>query len=64
DHLAKILAEKASGSLYTTINAVLYGVIPDEKFEEIVETVILTAAQANRQPKKSNVYPVQSSRRR
>ena len=58
DHIAKILAEKASGSLYTTINAVLYGVIPDEKFEEIVETVILTAAQANKKPKKSNVYPV------
>ena len=38
DHIAKILAEKASGSLYTTINSVLYGVIPDEKFEEIVES--------------------------
>ncbi len=58
DHIAKILAEKASGSLYATINAVLYGVIPDEKFQEIVETVILTAAQVNKQPKKSNVYPV------
>ena len=45
DYMAKILVEKASGSLYTTINAALYGVIPDEKFNEIVATVILTAAQ-------------------
>lgn len=39
NNLSKILAEKFSGSLYTTIDKLLYGVIPDEKFEEIVEAV-------------------------
>ena len=39
NNLSKILAEKFSGRLYTTIDKLLYGVIPDEKFEEIVETV-------------------------
>ena len=39
NNLSKILAEKFSGSLYTTIDKLLYGVIADEKFEEIVEAV-------------------------
>jgi hypothetical protein len=39
NNLSKILAEKFSGSLYTTIDNLLYGVIPNDKFVEIVEVV-------------------------
>jgi len=44
NNLSKILAEKFSGRLYSTINEVLGGIVPDEKLEEIAEVVTLTAA--------------------
>ena len=39
NNLSKILAEKFSGRLYTGIDKLLNGAIPEEKIEEIVEVV-------------------------
>ena len=58
NNLSKILAEKFSGSLYTTINKLLYGVIPDEKFEEIVEAVKKVSNKVLGATKKHKTYNV------
>lgn len=58
NNLSKILAEKASGTLYETINTLLYGVIPDEKFEEIIEAVKQVAYKVIPSRKKSKQYKI------
>lgn len=55
-NLAKILAEKASKELPSTIKLLLNKGIKEEKLEEIIEKIGLTASQANRKPKKSKIY--------
>lgn len=55
-NLAKILAEKASKELATTIKSLLNKEIKEEKLEEIIEKVGLTAAEVNKKPKKSKIY--------
>ena len=57
NNLAKILAEKASGTLYSTIHSLLNNIIPDNKFEEIVE-VIKNVADTVVTKKKNKKYPI------
>ena len=58
NNLSKILAEKFSGTLYKTINKLLYGVIPDDKFEEIVEAVKKVADKGLGTVKKQKTYKI------
>jgi hypothetical protein len=58
NNLSKILAEKFSGTLYTTINKLLYGIIPDDKFEEIVEAVKKVAGKGLGTVKKQKTYKI------
>jgi hypothetical protein len=58
NNLSKILAEKFSGTLYKTINKLLYGVIPDEKFEEIVEAVKKVTNKSVVSVKKQKTYKI------
>jgi len=58
NNLSKILAEKFSGRLYTTVNKLLYGAIPDEKFEEIVEAVKKVAEKGFTTTKKQKTYKI------
>ena len=55
-NLAKILAQKASKELSSTIKLLLNKGIKEEKLEEIIEKVGLTASEVNRKPKKSKIY--------
>ena len=58
NNLSKILAEKFSGRLYETIDKLLSGVIPDEKFEEIVEAVRKVADKTISTAKKQKTYKI------
>lgn len=58
NNLSKILAEKFSGSLYTTIDRLLYGVIPDQKFEEIVDVIKKVASKVPDKLKKQKTYKI------
>lgn len=55
-NLAKILAEKANKELSPTMKLLLNKGIKEEKLEEIIEKIGLTASQANRKIKKSKIY--------
>lgn len=55
-NLAKILAQRASKELTNTIKLLLSKGIREDKLEEIIEKVELTASQANRKPKKNKIY--------
>lgn len=61
-NLAKILASKASKELDKLIDTLLNGTLAEEKIEEIKEVLRLTAAQVNRKPKKSRIYPTRKGR--
>lgn len=63
NNLAKILAEKFSGNLYETIDRLLYGVIPDEKFEEIVEVVKKVADKESGYARKQKIYKMHKASR-
>ena len=63
NNLSKILAEKFSGTLYTTINKLQYGAIPDEKFEEIVEAVKNVADKRLEFKNKQKTYKVHEASR-
>jgi len=56
NNLVKILTAKASKELSKVIDSLLTKGIEEEKFNEIIETVVLTASQVNKKPKKSNIY--------
>lgn len=62
NNLSKILAEKFSGSLYTTINKLLYGIIPDEKFEEIAEAVKKVSNKVFGTTKKQKTYKIKEAK--
>ena len=63
NNLAKILAEKFSGNLYETIDRLLYGVIPDEKFEEIIEAVKNVADKGLGHTRKLKMYKIHKASR-
>lgn len=60
NNIAKLLAARASGSLYEHLNGIFDDTVSDEMLDEMVEIVQLSAAQANRKPKKSSIYPIRS----
>ncbi|AUG56348.1 ISLre2 family transposase [Acetivibrio saccincola] len=63
NNLSKILAEKFSGSLYTTIDKLLYGVIPEQKFEEIVDAIKRVASKVPSKLKKQKTYKIHEATR-
>lgn len=60
NNLAKLLAIRASGKLYEKIDELFKDAIPMEMLEEIKENIQLSAAEANRKPKKTNIYPIRT----
>ena len=61
NNLAKLLAARASGNLYKLLDKLCNSLVSDNMLEKIVEITQLTAAQANRKPKRSNIYPIHSA---
>ncbi|HBR28794.1 MAG TPA: ISLre2 family transposase [Firmicutes bacterium] len=60
-HLAKLLAARASGTLYANLDGLLGGAVSEEKLEEVIEVVLLSAAEVNKKPKESKFYKIQES---
>ena len=60
-HLAKLLAAKASGTLYTNLDRLLKGTVSEEKLKEVIEVVLLSAAEVNKKPRESKFYKIQES---
>jgi hypothetical protein len=61
NNLAKLLAARASGTLYEELDGVFDGAVSEKMLDEMIEVVQLSAAQANRKPKKSNIYPIHNA---
>lgn len=59
NNLAKILALKTSGKLYSVIETYLNGNISEEKLAEIKEEIELSAADVNKKQKKAKTYHIQ-----
>lgn len=62
NNLAKILAEKASGRIYGVLGEICGGVISENKLEELKEAIVLTAADVNKRPRTSKIYPIKQSK--
>lgn len=60
-HLAKLLAARTSGTLYANLDGLLGGAVSEEKLEEVIEVVLLSAAEVNKKPKESKFYKIQES---
>lgn len=58
NNLARLLACRASGTLYQELDGVFDNTLSDQMLEEIVDVIQLSAAQANKGPKRSNIYPI------
>lgn len=58
NNLAKVLSEKVNKKIYSLIEEFGNQIISEDKLESIEEAVILTAANVNKKPKKSNIYPI------
>ena len=57
--LGKLLALRASGDLYETLDSLFDNTLTNNKTEEIVEQVVqLSAAEVNKKPKDSGIYPI------
>ena len=57
--LGKLLALRASGKLYDELDTLFNSRLSYDKLEEIVEEVVqLSAAEANRKPKRTGIYPI------
>jgi hypothetical protein len=57
--LGKLLALRASGKLYDKLAKLFSNRLSDDKLEEIVEEVIqLSAAEANKRPRRTGIYPI------
>ena len=57
NNLAKILAAKASGKLYETIDGLMSSVVPERLAEEFIEVIENTTHKVKKAVK-TNVYPV------
>lgn len=60
-HLAKLLAARASGSLYEQLNKLFDGVMSKDKLDEMVEILQLSAAEVNKKMKTSKIYRAHNS---
>lgn len=58
ENMSKILAEKFSSRLYSTLDELCSNVIAEDKFEKIIEVVTLSAAKMNKNLPKSKVCPL------
>lgn len=58
NNLAKLLAARTSGTLYEELDSLFDETVSEEMLEDMVEIVQLSAAEANRRPKKSSIYPM------
>ena len=61
DNLSKILSEKFSNRLFDTVDKIYKNIIPNDVIDTIVTKLPLTVFQANKEPKKSNVYKCSSA---
>ncbi len=55
------MAARSSGALYEQLDGVFDGTVSEERLDAMIDIVQLSAAQANRKPKKSNIYPMHSA---
>ena len=61
NNLAKLLAIRASGKFYEVLDGLFKNTVPEKLLEKIVEVVQLSAADVNKRPKKTNIYPMQTA---
>lgn len=61
NNLAKLLCARASGTLYKKLDGIFNDTVSEEMVEEIIEVIQLSAAQVNKEPKKSKFYPIRSA---
>ncbi len=62
NNLGKLLALRASGKLYDALDTLFNTALADDKLEEMVEEIVqLSAAEANKKPKKTGIYPIKTS---
>lgn len=60
-YLAKLLAARASGTLYARLDELLDGTVSEKIYEEIIEVIQLSAAKVNRKPEESKFYNIRRS---
>jgi hypothetical protein len=58
ENMAKIEAERFSNSLFSTLDEICSNIVTNEKFENIVEVITLSAAQANKGHCVAKEYPM------
>ncbi|HZJ57583.1 MAG TPA: ISLre2 family transposase, partial [Clostridia bacterium] len=58
NNLARLLAARTSGTLYEQLDRAFDGTVSERMLDEIIDIIQLSTAQANRKPKKSNIYPM------
>lgn len=56
NHLVKLLAARASGSLYQELSSIFDRTIPETMLDEFIEKVPLSAAEVNKKTKKTGIY--------
>ena len=57
--IGKLLALRASGKLYDALDTLFNSTLTHDKLDEIVEELIqLSAAEVNKKPKRTDVYPI------
>ena len=61
NYLAKLLAARASGTLYKRLDELFNDTIPEDKLEEITEIIQLSSAEVNRKVGVSKVYKIRRS---
>lgn len=63
ENLSRLLAARASGTLYRELEEIFYGTVSNEMLEDMIDIIQLSAAQANKRSKESNIYPMHYSSR-
>ncbi len=61
NNLAKLLAIRAGGRLYEVLDGLFEDTVSEEALEEIVEFIELSAADVNKKPKNTGIYPIRSA---
>lgn len=61
NNLARLLTARADGSLYEQLDRIFDDTVSDDMLEDMIVVIQLSAAQANKKPKKSNIYPMRSA---
>jgi len=61
NNLARLLTARVSGSLYQQLDKIFDDAVSDGMLEDMTVAIQLSAAQANKKPKKSNIYPIHNA---